>query len=287
MPEVSSVVADIFREAVRLNAEDARREGNLIALDTACELLVCGDIHGNRRGLAKVIAHADLKANPRRHLVLQELTHGPPDPGTGHDRSVELLLRAARLKAALPNRLLFIMGNHDVAQLSGAEITKDGRGVCKAFADGVLFAFPNDGPEVFDAVRQFMRSCPLAVRCGGTMISHSLPSPSRMDEHSTEILTRPLTDEDLLRGGAAYNWTWGRKQTDEQLDELADRLGVEFFLLGHQHTDAGFTVLGPRAAVVVSDHNHGCVAQFGGETKLSGDTFERYVRPLAALGATV
>ena len=287
MPEVSSAVADIFRGAARLNAEDPRREGNLVALDTACELVVCGDIHGNRRGLAKVIAHADLKANPLRRLVLQEITHGPIDPGTGHDRSVELLLRTARLKIERPDQVLFLMGNHDVTQLSGGEITKDGRGVCRAFADGLLFAFGDDGPEVLDAVQQFMRSCPLAVRCGGTMISHSLPSPSQMDEHSEDILTHPVTDEDLLRGGAAYNWTWGRKQTDEQLDELAGRLGVGFFLLGHQHTDAGFTVLGPRAAVVVSDHNHGCVAQFGGETNLSGDTFERYVKPLAALGATV
>ncbi|MDP7636991.1 MAG: metallophosphoesterase [Phycisphaerae bacterium] len=283
---MSHVVADIFRQGTRLNIEDPRRQGNVIVLGPGCELLVSGDIHGNRRGLNNIITHGTLKAHSQRHLVLQEIEHGPIDSDTGHDRSIELLMRAVRLKIVHPSQVLFIMGNHSVAQISGSEISKGGYGACKAFADGVHFVFGENGPEVLEAVEQFMRSLPLAVRCpGGVLISHSLPSPHRMDKTSTGILsqTTPVRDEDLRRGGSVYEWTWGRKHTAEHLDALAAKLGVGFFLLGHQHTDAGYTIVSQRAAVIVSDHSHGYVVQFPGDQSLSGDTVEQHLKPLTAL----
>ena len=283
---MSNATADIFRQAAALNLEDSRREGNLLHAERDCEMVVTGDIHGQRAALAKIIDFAAPSLLPQRRLILQELIHGPPDPRTGHDRSIELLLRAARLKCSLPDQVLFVLGNHDLAQLTGGEITKEGRGVCKAFAAGVAFAFGDDGEEVLAAVGEFLASIPLAVQCpGGTWISHSLPSPASMERFGTDALRRSYRPEDLRRGGAVYEWTWGRGHTVEQLETLAGKLGVEFFVLGHRRVEAGFELIGTRALSLASDHEHGCVLQFRSDERLEAATAEACVRPIAALRA--
>lgn len=283
---MSNAAADIFRQAAALNLKDSRREGNLVRVEPDCDMVVTGDIHGQRAALARIIRFAAPGLLPQRRLVLQELIHGPLDPRTGHDRSVEQLLRAARLKLSHPAQVLFVLGNHDVAQLAGSEITKEGRGVCKAFGAGVAFTFGDDAEEVLAAVREFLSSIPLAVLCpGGTFISHSLPSPAGMERFGTDALRIAYRPEDLRRGGAVYEWTWGRGHTPEQLETLAAKLGAEFFVLGHRRLDAGFEVMGPRAITLASDHEHGCVLQFRSGEAMGAATAPACVKPIAALRA--
>ncbi len=281
---MSSPVAETFRQAAKLNAEDPRRNGNVVRLESGCEVVLTGDIHGNRIGLARTIDYADLSQTQRR-LILQEIIHGPLDERTGQDRSVELLLRAARLTITHPQQVLFILGNHDVAEITGNEILKDGRGYCKSFDAGARFAFGDDAAEILPAVREFLLSMPLAVCCpNGVFIAHSLPAPGRLEAAPTEILDRPYTDADLRRGGAVYEWTWGRGQTDEQVDALAGRLGVEFFLLGHRHTATGCEKIARRAATIASDHAHGCIVHFSCDEPLTAENVAEHTRTLAALG---
>ena len=279
-----SAAVDIFRQAAELNASDPRRKGNTVYLEEGCEMIVSGDLHGNRNALHKIIAHARLDHNLQKHLVLQELGHGPPDPKSGQDRSIDVLLRAARLKLQHPRQVLFILGNHDVAQFTGNEIAKEGRGVCKAFAAGIQFAFGDDGPEVLAAVDLFFRSLPLAIRCpNGVLLTHSLPAPTRMKLAGTEILTRAYREEDFRRGGPVYEWTWGRGQTAEQLEQLAAELGVEFFILGHRHVETGWEFLASRGMIIASDHEHGCIIEFTGDLVLTAEMAAQSVRPIVAL----
>jgi len=281
---VSRIVADIFRRVAELNAEDPRRNGNVVSIAPGCEVIVAGDIHGNRDALAKVIGYANRLPADRRCLILQELIHGPADPATGHDRSIELLLRAARLKTAQPDRVVFLMGNHDVAQLTHNEIVKDGQPCCQTFRAGVEFLFPQDAEEILAGLAEMIQSLPLAARCpNGMLISHSLPSPGRMEAAGVEILDRPYRREDFARGGGVYEWTWGRGQREEQLDQLREMLGVKFFLLGHCHTPEGFQAIAPGAWTIASDHAHGCVVCFRSDQELDPETFGRLARPIAAI----
>lgn len=279
---MASPAADIFRQAARLNAD---RDANLVGIDDADEVIVTGDLHGNRMALTKIIAHANLDHQPGRRLILQELVHGPLDPRSGKDRSVELLLRAARLKVNCPQQVLFLLGNHDLAQATGNEITKDGMGVCKAFNEGVRFCFGDDAEEVLSAVDEFLLSMPLAVRCPNRVfLCHSLPSPQRMELAGMDVFDRPWADEDLHRGGGVYEWTWGRNQTPEQIEDLARQLDVDFFVLGHKHIETGWEMVGPRAVVIVSDHAQGGVLQFHTDAPLTGDVPQQYFKPVVALG---
>jgi hypothetical protein len=195
-----------------------------------------------------------------------------------------VLLRVARLLVRQPREVLFVLGNHDIAQVTGNEITKSGHGVCEAFTQGVAYAFEDDAADVLAAVEAFLLSLPLAVRCpNGAFITHSLPHPARMEMAGTEIFHRPYETEDLRRGHPVYEWTWGRGQTPEQIDALAEELGVELFVLGHRHVEGGWEKLTPRAITVASDHAHGCVMQFVSDERVSEQDFPRLLKPIVAL----
>ena len=284
---MSSALADIFHKAAELNVSDPRRGDNVVSLPAGSEVIACGDIHGHRANLNRIIAYADLPARPERQLVLQEIVHGPPDQRTGHDRSVDVLLRAARLKIAQPGQVTFLLGNHDIAQASGNEITKAGRGVCESFILGVRFAVgPDAADEVLEAVKAFLLSLPLAARCpGGTLLCHTLPTPQRMALAGEDIPAGAYTPESIHRGGPVYEWTWGRKQTPEQIDRLAEHLGVSYFVLAHQHIPTGHEVLSPRAILLTSEHDRGAILQFSADTALTEQTALAALKPIAALAA--
>ncbi len=248
-----SAAIEIFRQAASLNSYDARRKGNVVELGDGADVIVVGDLHGNRKALTAAIAYADLENHSRRCFVLQELLHGGLDK-FGNDRSCELLLRAARLKVKYPEQVLFLLANHDIAQITGNEISKDGRGVCKCFSEGIKYAFgAEDAEAVEQAIVEFFLSQPLAIRCpNGVLIVHSLPSPARMAIAGFEILDRTYSEEDLHRGKPLYEWIWGRGQTPEQLKEIARRLDVQFFVLGHKHSSEGFSMIKPLAITLTS-----------------------------------
>lgn len=281
---MSSAAADILRNTARLNLEDPHRRGNVVELGPGLEVVVAGDIHGNRAGLAKAIGYADLDRSEGRRLILQEVIHASPDQRTGYDRSIEVLLRVGRLKIAQGEKLIFLLGNHDLGQATGKEVTKEGRGSVRLFEEGLEAAFGDEAPEVLDAVREFCLSLPLAVRCSnGVLITHSLPSPEQMDHIDLEILERTYTPEDMERGGSVYEWTWGRSHTDAQTDALAERMGVEFFILGHRHVESGWELTTSRAVSIATDHDHGCVVHFDTDTPLTGKNISEHVKPLVSL----
>ena len=269
-----------------LNKDDPRREGNVVNLEYDCDVVLVGDLHGNRKGLNNAIAYADLDHHSQRRLILQEMVHGPIDVRSGQDRSVELLVRAARLKISHPEQTLFVLANHDIAQVTGNEICKDGRRVCQDFSAGVQYAFGDAAPEIEEAINEFFLSQPLAIRCpNAVMITHSLPSPTRTPPDFMTILHRPYVQDDLRRGQALYEWVWGRSHTETQLNELAKQLDVRFFLLGHRHTPGGIEIIAPNAVTIASDHEHGRIVHFNVDEPLTAENIESYVKPIAALQA--
>jgi hypothetical protein len=275
--------ADIFRQAAEDNRNDPRREGNVVHAGRPQRTIISGDIHGSRKNLAKVLQHA--AAQPRALLCLQEIIHGPDDPRSGHDRSVEVMLRAARAKINDPANVLFLLGNHAVAQITGNEITKEGRGSCKAFDQGLRYCFGEQAPDVYAAVLGFCRSMPLAIRFdNGLFATHTLPTPQRMEIADTDILDRPWRDMDeLRRGGAVYEWTWGRDHTAAQIEGLADTLGVETFVLGHKHIDSGCEEMPARGIYLMSDDEHGKVLEFTAGDDITPDSVLSFIRAVGSL----
>lgn len=241
------------------------RRGNVLHLPADRPAILTGDLHGDRRNLTAILAHATARPDEPM-LLLQEILHGPIDPQSGTDRSCEVLLRAARTCLKQPLRTTMILGNHDLAQITGAEILKHGAGVCKLFAEGVAHSFGQDSAaEILEAITAFCRSLPIGCRFGGRFwASHTLPAPGDSADELQAVLDRPMNDADLRRGGAVYRWTWGAEPDEATLAYWADALDVEEFVLGHTHLDgAGVRRLGERGLVLNSDGPGGCVCQFG------------------------
>ncbi len=85
----------------------------------------------------KCSTSAALDRHPERHLVLQELIHGPLSyPGDGGDRSHQLLDVVAALKCQYPDRAHLILGNHELSELTGRVIGKDGETLNAKFLQG-------------------------------------------------------------------------------------------------------------------------------------------------------
>jgi len=277
-------VAETFIRAADLVANDDCREGNWLSFDAGEKVVYTGDIHGNRQNLTKILSYADVGTHPNRRLVLQELIHGGAPTKAGNDRSVELLLRAARLKIAHPERVFFLMGNHDLAQFTGSEITKSGGGMCRAFDDGLIESFGPDADEVRQAVNDLLCAMPLAGRCaGGTLMAHSLPSPGGMGRMDWTVFDRPYQDSDLVRGGSVYEWLWGRGHTAEQLAQLREKFDATFFLVGHQPVDMGYEPMGDCGAIIASEGPHGQALLFDAGETLDAEELPLLLSPIVAM----
>src|SRR5262245_22927692 len=124
MPDPTRLVTTL-RQAAQLCRSTPGRRGRLIRLQDVTELLVAGDLHGNLDTFRKILTLADLGMNPTRHLVLQELVHGPYTYPGGGDRSHQLLDLAAALKCQYPRQVHILPGNHELAQWTNRPIFKD------------------------------------------------------------------------------------------------------------------------------------------------------------------
>ncbi|MCW5757605.1 MAG: metallophosphoesterase [Phycisphaeraceae bacterium] len=261
-------VCRVLRTAGEASRDASCRRGSIDWTEAPGVLIATGDIHDNPLHLSRVIEaaglHGDVEATPeseRSHLTLHELIHGEHLMG-GMDFSYRALVRVAALKAAYPEHVHVLLANHELAQIIGSGIIKDGVRVVEAFNDGVERVFGDEARRVYDAIAGFVRSMPLALRCdtprGVIQCSHSVPSPAMMGRFDVGILDRDLTEADYQPlTGSAHMMVWGRHYDAESLEDLVERWGVTMFILGHEKVPEGARFVPPCAVVLNSDHANG------------------------------
>ncbi|MFQ3652538.1 MAG: metallophosphoesterase, partial [Gemmataceae bacterium] len=106
-----------LRRGVLACMDTPGRTGRFVQLpDEAEDVLVGGDLHGHMDNLRRLVQQADLVRHPRRHLVLQELIHGPFHYAQGGDKSHQLVEAALALMVQFPGRVHYLLGNHELAQ---------------------------------------------------------------------------------------------------------------------------------------------------------------------------
>ncbi len=277
-------VVDLLQAGVQANLRDGTRRGNLIQLPGRGSLVVSGDIHGHRRNLERVIAWADLPTHPDRHVVLQEIIHGGDQDAWGGCLSYRVLLDAVRLKTQYPDRVHFLMGNHDTAFITQAEVVKEGREMNRALAQALSREFGQASPEVESALRQFLISQPLAARTANRIwLSHSLPADRMADRFDPQVMSRPVQISDCERPGSAYVLTWGRNHSARVLDQMAKAFDVDLFVVGHQPQPEGWNKGGPNLLILASDHNHGCLLQLDLGRPYTLDQLAALIIPLSSI----
>lgn len=272
MTDADSVV-EVLEAGAATNMGAPCRVGSIDLVQAPGRLIATGDLHDNPIHFNALIHAAGMdEDDPTQvaHLTLHELIHGD-NLMSGMDLSYRMLTKAADLKRRFPNHVHILLANHELAQVSGAGIVKDGVRVVEAFNKGVEYVFGSDYDRVTLAINTFVRSMPLALRCqtprGDILCAHSLPTAMAMARFDPTVLTRDLTPEDYEpRTGSAYLMVWGRQYDADLLEDLVERWGVNLFILGHEKCDQGMTLVPPNAIVLNSDHPQGVYLEINLDT---------------------
>jgi len=254
MPDPDKVIATV-RRAMTLLRSTAGRTGGVITLDpdVADEVMIVGDLHGSLATFRKVLEIADLPRHPRRHLVLQELIHGKPlYPGDGGDRSHQLVDLFAALKCQYPEQVHQIIGNHELSELTGRIIGKDGEALNIKFRRGIETAYGVRYMDVFQAYLELFAALPIAVRTPNRIfLCHTLPDGRYLDSLDMELLDANVWPrESTERGGTIYAMTWGRDTTPETADRFAEMVDADWFITGHQPCQEGVRLANHRVVIL-------------------------------------
>lgn len=252
-------VASLMDSAAEALLESPLRRGCCTHLPRRGRLVVTGDLHDNPLHYERIrdFAHLD---RPDHHVVLHELIHGDRLVN-GVDLSYRILARVASLVLAHPGQVHPVLANHELAQAMRQSVSKGAGDNVALFDAGLEWAFGDDAAMVEQSIDRFVRAMPLALRCEhGSLVSHSLPSPYAMKRFDPGVLDRPLVDEDFVaNSGSAWLMVWGRGQTPELIEALAERWGVRMFFSGHAHVPGGIEAPHAKQVLLNSDHEHAMV----------------------------
>lgn len=244
-----------FRKATEANEDTPTREGNVVVLsaEIADDVMITADLHGHRKNFNAIKKIADLERRPRRHLILQEVCHGGPTyPSNGGCMSHGMLEDVARLKAAFPDRVHFLLSNHELAELTDYPILKAKKMLNLMFRLGLQEMYGPATEKVREAYTAFIRSCPLAVRLpGGVFVCHTLPERCDSRAFDQGILERPLEAPELLEHGDVFNLLWGRDYRAENAKAFAKQVGAKVLIHGHEPCPEGFNV--PNDVQIILD----------------------------------
>ena len=279
----ADVVIELFEQAARALSRHPGRSGSVIDLPGRGRLMMTGDLHDHGLNFQRIVRLAQLHESKDHYLILHEVIHGPGRIN-GRDMSVRMLARVAALIAAHPKQVLMLLANHDLSQLNGEGILKNGVSVVEAFDAGVDFLYDDRADAVRDAMGRLMRAMPLAVRCdNGVMCCHSLPAPRKLESFDKTVLERELTDADLAGEGPASLMVWGRNHTQRVADELGEAWGARQFVMGHQPAEFGYELEGETMLVLASDHEHGVALPIDLARPMTRDELVAEILPLGAV----
>jgi hypothetical protein len=270
-----------LRRAIHHFRDTPGRQGRLVALRRAEDVLVAGDLHGNLENFRRLLLTADLARHPQRHLVLQEVIHGPFHYPAGGDKSHQLLDLVAALKCQYPRQVHFLLGNHELAQFTGRRISKNDLDLNALFREGVGTAYLNRAAEIYDAYLELFTVVPLAVRTANRVfLSHSLPHAGRLDTFDQAALQRDSAEADLLPGGAVHSLVWGRDVRPDTVAAFLQRVDAELLITGHIPCEAGFERPSERHLILDSMAAPAACCLFPADRPLTGDELAACVRLL-------
>ncbi|MHC4709757.1 MAG: metallophosphoesterase [Planctomycetota bacterium] len=161
----AAAVSGLFGRATAALRDSPYRDGSRVRLPARGRLLVTGDLHDNHEHLRKIVHLAGLEASPDHHVVLHEIVHSEILVN-GLDLSHRMLARVAELVVDHPGQVHVLLGNHELAQMTGQRVSKGAGDNVKLFSEGLAFVFGDDGQMVADATVRPRRALPGAGRTG-------------------------------------------------------------------------------------------------------------------------
>lgn len=270
MPDPKRLLRTIQQATQAIRATPGRR-GRLIALEGASEVLATGDLHGNLENFRLLLDKALLAKHPGRHLIFQELVHGPFRYPGGGDKSHQLLDLLAALKCQYPRQVHILLGNHELSQWTEQAIAKVDCDLNALFREGVVTAYGSEAPNIYAAYRELFGVLPLAVRTANRVfLSHSLPSTSKLEKFDTEVFEQDESPEEALRpGGSIHMLVWGRDTRAATAAAFLQKVDADLLITGHIPCDRGFEVPNDRQLILDSLGTPACYCLFPADRPLT------------------
>jgi hypothetical protein len=261
----------MLRAATQAFRDTPGRRGRTVALDEAAEVFATGDLHGNVENFRLILAKADLRSHPRRHLVLQEVIHGPFSYPDGSDKSHQLLDLLAALKCQHPRQVHFLPGNHELAQATNRLIGKGDIDQNELFRAGVRVAYSPRDDEIYAAYLDLLAIVPLALRTPNRIyLSHSLPAAKQLPNFDPALLERDeMEEEDLEYGGVVHSLVWGRDLSAANAAAYLQKVDADLLITGHIPCDQGFAVPNDRQLILDSLGTPACYCLFPTDCRLT------------------
>jgi hypothetical protein len=274
MPDPQKILATI-KKATELMRSTPGRIGSVIALGEAEDVMVVGDLHGNLPAFRQALVIAALDRHPRRHLVLQELVHEISKYDPDHpDRSHRLVDLVAALKCQYPDRVHLILGNHELSELTGRIIGKDGHTLNLRFRQGIDRTYGPRTQEIYQSYLGLFAALPLAVRTPNRVfVCHTLPDSRYLDTLDLDLLKADSwPEESKKRGGTIYALTWGRDTSSETADRFATMVDADWFITGHQPCDDGFRQANHRQIIIDGTNPYPAYCLFSAQSPVTIDS---------------
>jgi Calcineurin-like phosphoesterase len=266
---------DRLLNTLRLATEAVRatpgRRGHRIDLQATPDVFVAGDLHGNVENLRLILERAQLAKNPGRHLVLQELIHGPHRYPAGGDKSHQLVDLFAALKCQFPRQVHFLLGNHELSQWTARAIGKGDVDFNAIFREGIGAAYGPHAAAVYEAYFKLFEVLPVAIcTANRVLLSHFLPFASKRDAVTLEALERDDWEPaDLLPGGAAHAIVWGRDTTLENITAYLGILDADLLISGHIPCPVGFATPNEKQIILDAMGSPACCCLFPADRVVS------------------
>jgi hypothetical protein len=263
MPDPQKLLTTL-RRAVQAFRDTPGRRGRVVSLGDAADVIVAGDMHGNVENFRLLLGKAALAAHPRRHLVLQELVHGPFAYPAGGDKSHQLLDLLAALKCQFPARVHMLLGNHELSQWTERLIGKGDVDYNELFRLGVATAYGDAAPDVYATYECLFAELDLAVRTPNRVfMSHSLPAASKLAEFDLSALEREGIDESVwLPGGSAHSLVWGRDMRPSNITAFLQKVDADWLITGHIPCEKGYDVPNERQLILDALGTPACYCLF-------------------------
>lgn len=238
-------VIEMCRKAAQANERTSTRRGNLIELspEDGVDIMITGDLHGHRRNFNLIRRVAALDKNPKRHLILQEVCHGGPTyPANSGCMSHTVLEDVAKLKVQYRDRVHFILGNHELAEVTDYPIQKNKQMLNLLFRLGIQHVYGPAAERVRESYLTFIKTCPLGVRIpGGVLVTHSLPENVDRFGFDVSVFHRPIEVVEFLEHKSVFRLVWGRDYRQENVAAFARLLKATILIHGHEPCPEGYS----------------------------------------------
>ncbi len=255
-----------LRQAVLAFRTAPGRLGRFTQLPAEAEVMVAGDMHGSTENLRLLVKKADLERHPQRHLVLQELIHGPFLYPQGGEKSHQMLDLVAALKLQFPARVHYLLGNHELAQWQHQRIGKGDVDQNDAFVEGVRTAYGAHADAIVRCYEMLFEACDLAlVTANRVFLSHSLPTAKNLERFDFDVLKREnLAPEDVKSPGTVHSLVWGRDLSQKNVEAFLRKVDADWLISGHIPCEMGFLIPNDRQIVLDALGYPACYCLFAG-----------------------